>query len=198
MAVLWLWSTIKKRPLPRKIGIGVAIFFLVGAFFQAWRDQYRSTNAMHKKLAELTTPVLRGEIGHVSFGLGGKNNQDVIMIVELKIKNTGAPTAIDSPLALVRLHSGRVVRMENLDPPKKEIITKDIQGGTMSFPTTAYLPFAGTKPIPTGGILAGFVFGRLRDVALNEVHELPLVVGLEFADAYGNPHKLTRQLTSIK
>ena len=43
VALLWFWSTIKQRPISRKIGTALAIIFLCLAVFNAWREQYIKT-----------------------------------------------------------------------------------------------------------------------------------------------------------
>ncbi len=43
VAVVGLWSTVKKITVPRKYGIALALGFLFFAFFNAWRDQYLKT-----------------------------------------------------------------------------------------------------------------------------------------------------------
>jgi hypothetical protein len=40
VALVWLWSTISTTPPSRPAGIGLAIFFLIMAFFNAWRKLF--------------------------------------------------------------------------------------------------------------------------------------------------------------
>ncbi|HEX4920517.1 MAG TPA: hypothetical protein VFV92_07230 [Candidatus Bathyarchaeia archaeon] len=45
IALLWLYySVIRQSSMPRKVGIVVALLFLMFATFNAWREQYRKNN----------------------------------------------------------------------------------------------------------------------------------------------------------
>src|SRR5438128_12641043 len=50
VAVVALWHLIKNRPVPRKLGIGLAIFFFFLSFFKAWQDQYHIGNELQERL----------------------------------------------------------------------------------------------------------------------------------------------------
>jgi len=50
VALIALWSLLRSRPLPRRFGVSVAIFFLFFGIFKAWRDQYHYTIDLQSKL----------------------------------------------------------------------------------------------------------------------------------------------------
>lgn len=50
VALVWLWSTVFSIPISRHAGIGLAIFFLVMAFFNAWRKQFRLRLQLQKNI----------------------------------------------------------------------------------------------------------------------------------------------------
>jgi hypothetical protein len=59
VALVWLWSTLRQKPPSRNVGIGLAIFFLFFAFFNAWRDQYvKVLNQI--TFIQITSPALAG------------------------------------------------------------------------------------------------------------------------------------------
>lgn len=50
VALVWLWSTVFSIPVSRRTGIGLAVFFLVMAFFNAWRKQFRQRLDLQKDI----------------------------------------------------------------------------------------------------------------------------------------------------
>ena len=50
VALVTLWHTLRGKPIPRKLGIGLAAFFLLLSFFKAWRDQYQRANSLQSQL----------------------------------------------------------------------------------------------------------------------------------------------------
>jgi len=64
VALLWLWSTLKQQTVPRRVGIAVAVFFLLLAIFNAWRDQHHQVIDLTNRLLD-STPGLSGVINYV-------------------------------------------------------------------------------------------------------------------------------------
>ncbi|MFZ0913198.1 MAG: hypothetical protein WBQ76_03370 [Candidatus Korobacteraceae bacterium] len=186
------------KPTPRWIILTVAALCFFCAAARVWTAEHRKRLAAEQRLAELTKPKISGGIGNVTFGPAGSGNRDVVVLLEVVVYNTGAPTAIDNIAAVMKLRSGRTVRMEHLEPPKQGITAKGMAGqGNLWFPTDKYLPFAASKPIPTGGSLPGFVFGRFQGVTINEIHDALPEIEFTFNDVYGGSYTFTKQLQSI-
>ena len=195
VALLWFWSALKQQPLSRRLSIALAVGFLAFAVFSAWREQYRARLRSDAELQRMTRPVLSGEIGPVTFGPAGDLNQNAIILIPAKIANLGAPSAIDNISAGVKLKSGRTVEVTPLDPPREGIRALGIDGSDQFFQTSDYLPRVGAKPIPTGGLLPGFVYGLLNGVTSKELVDFPITVVIQFYDVYGNRVMLTREIT---
>ena len=165
-----------KRQVSWKADIAILLVFLFFACFQAWRDEHRKAINTQAEIERLAKPILTGSIGEVTFGPAGEHNENLIAIIEAKIVNAGAPSALDNIASVVQLKTGRVVQLIPLDPPKVGITAKGLNGTSMFFQISDYLPRAGLKPIPTGGILTGFLFGLLRDMTPQDT-EFPMTVG---------------------
>jgi hypothetical protein len=175
-----------------------AIACLLYGFFVVWRDEYRLTlnrdaeiSVKDAELAKLRKPIIGGDIGNVTFGSIDASSETVI--IEAKITNTGAPTAIDNLAAAITLRSGKVIPVIPLDVPRD-----GLRSGSKFFQTTDYLPRAGARPIPAGGILPGFVFGLLRGASIKDLQDFPVTVALRFNDIYGNEIIIEKALTKIE
>jgi hypothetical protein len=59
MAIVAFWHLLKNRPVPRKLGIGLAIFFFVLSFFKAWQDQYRRAGDLQARLNMKNAPEVQ-------------------------------------------------------------------------------------------------------------------------------------------
>ena len=46
VALLWFWSTLRQRTLPTKLGLLLAVGFLIVAVFNAWRAQKQSVDSV--------------------------------------------------------------------------------------------------------------------------------------------------------
>ncbi len=53
VALVALWSTLRQKPVPRKLGVVLAIVFLLLAFFHAWRDQLNQKRDLFAKLDDI-------------------------------------------------------------------------------------------------------------------------------------------------
>jgi len=108
VALIWLWSTLKQIPVSRKLGIGLALIFLLFAFFNAWRTQYLKTH-----------PGLRLEI--VQLGTAnGQTPNDSRILIWAALANRGEPTTADSWELFINVPNQLPLKAETLylDPTR--------------------------------------------------------------------------------
>jgi len=57
VALVALWTTLRQKPIPRKLGVVLAILFLFLAFFHAWRKQLNSKRGLSSDIDRLQTEL---------------------------------------------------------------------------------------------------------------------------------------------
>lgn len=85
IAFFWLWSTITRKAVPRRLGISLAFIFLFFAVFTAWRKEYLKTR-----------PGLKLQIDGLGVGYSTKiGPTQTRAILWVSISNNGPPTIAD-------------------------------------------------------------------------------------------------------
>jgi len=202
VALIWLWSTAKQKTIPRPVGFGVAIFFLVCAFFNAWIVQYHDAEALREEIKKVNserTPNFTGEIESISSAPSGTNNQDSIIFIFARVRNTGSPSVADHWNATVVLKSGKILELKDIVIPKHPVIFRMPSGMRMSLSFDDYLPIkAVNHPIPTGGECDGFFWGLAQGAAQQEVMDVGAIAKLNFSDVTGKAYELTIRMSGHK
>ncbi len=101
VGVAYLW---RGMPIPRRIGLGLAIAFFAIAIFNAWRDEYRSKMAAETRLEGLTKPRIVPEIVQSNWH-EVQGETSVVLVVS--VKNLGAPSIVDAYFLTATLNDGR-------------------------------------------------------------------------------------------
>jgi hypothetical protein len=191
VALLWLWSTLKQKPTPRLLAIGVAILFLLSAFFNAWRSQYDARNAVEKdkqaaleKFKALTIPNLSGDIDFVALA---PEQDGCLVTLTIEITNKGAPSIARGFSIQIVTPSGKSFNGEPLPPPTQPI--KLYSGAATSsadhltLDNADFLPRkAVSQPIATGGAVSGFVQTLFMGITREEALVPGTVINVRFKD----------------
>jgi len=161
VACLGLWSVLRNQQMPRAVAIGIAIFFLFAAFFNAWRVQHREVISLNSQIDLLSKPNFEISQGsfitcdmQLSFSSGLKTYPSVF--ATLSILNHGAPSVAINWRMTATFPDGskKLGRAYNPTAP----LNFDFGKGPLSFPPDQSLFKRGmSAPITTGALAGGFV-----------------------------------------
>jgi hypothetical protein len=183
VALLWLWSTLKQKNIPRSWGIAVAIFFLAVSTFNAWREQHQAARTEHEArlhAEDISHPNLRAEIIQSSIGNVKEFGEQTGVVVWVRISNTGAPSvALDYQLKLETLQGSKLLggmqelplAMHFLD---RGVQIRDAQKSSLADKTAE-------NPIQTGASQTGLLF-FLFPQRLEEIRSSLKKIKVSFAD----------------
>lgn len=160
----------------------VAIAFILSAVTVIWTRGKEIEN-LHAALVK-SKPDLSGAIERISVGPAKDSPDDSLCFIFAKIKNKGTPSSIDNVRVSVILASGRKIVATPLQPPVGNFtITQN--GNATVLPAERNLVSVGFNPIPTGGLIDGFLCALLRGVPINEANKGIPGVELSFDDING-------------
>jgi hypothetical protein len=166
MALLWLWSMLKTQPIPRKVGIGVALLFLLLAFFNAWRDQYDRVAKLTGQI-DKDRPDFIGEIDQITFGDSPETGGSSAFVLVTLI-NKGSPSVVDGFAATVDTGEHHIENRATwinagltLYGPNKTVIAK--------FQEDDNLVAKINTPIPQGGRVRGWLFYNFKGVSSSQL-----------------------------
>jgi hypothetical protein len=91
VATLGLWSTVRQIPISRKIGIVAALFFLLVAFFHAWREQRDAAVSARVQLEAESKPSIALEVTQM---LSAEFQDGTQAFIAVDVRNSAAPSAI--------------------------------------------------------------------------------------------------------
>jgi hypothetical protein len=147
VALVSLWSLLRKIPPSKKFGVVLALVFLFVALFNAWRDQYvRSHPALVLKIDQN--------------GVGVNPDGEVVIFIQASIFNRGAPTILRDWSLFVTPPGKAEIRAENHLITKESPIVFHEASGTVTFDPEDTLYYKTTSPVVSGGQTSGvLVFG---------------------------------------
>lgn len=198
--LIYIIEKILRQPLSWKILKWVAVSFLIFAFFNIWRDQYRAsekasaeTAAVQKQLDALSKPIISGEAGPIAASYSGEKKENCLLTLLVHIRNLGAPTGIENP-SLVITKDGKIYRTEFLPPSNASLYSGNTETGpsvTLRIENHLF-PKAMHNPIMTNVAidpwLQAVIFGLTRD----ELDSKGTIISLSFHEvATGTKHTLT-------
>jgi hypothetical protein len=161
----------------------VFIGFVLSAMIVIWT---RGDTIEQLRVAlDKSKPDLSGAVERLSVGPAKDSPNDSLIIILAKIKNKSAPSSIDHLKAAVILASGRRVVVTPLQPPVGNFTLTDANGNATVLPPEKNLVSAGSTPVPTGGLLDGYVCGLLQGVPISEANKGIPGVQLSFDDITG-------------
>jgi hypothetical protein len=200
VATVWLWSTLKQVPISRKVGILLAVMFLVFAFFNAWREQHHEALEKQQKLDALTLPILTADIFVAISRIGG-NGGDTLMTVAGLIKNQGAPTVLDKWGVDIKFSDGRLLHGKLLLAPSPiDTLTLDDSKGhnpPMVLSGAKYWPSATrSQPIATGGGGDGWINALFPNLSADEVEQKKATIILTCRDVNGKEWPLQHTISA--
>lgn len=191
--------------------IGLAIGFLMVSAYLAWRDQVDKTiqaqnnvATLQSELNKLTIPNFRAEVGtvmnfRVSPKIGNQGKSTTVILAEMTIINTGAPSVAEGFSILVKLPNGEVHRGQLIAPPaegKDIVINSNNHGMDLRFSRSHYLPLsAGDQPIPTGGGVTGFVWFAIPNVEQERLKDGGATI--MFKDVAGKTYSAELSMTRL-
>jgi hypothetical protein len=179
VALLWLWSIIKQQSIPRYVAIGVALAFLLCAFFNAWRTEYRKTHPGF---------VLEFQQGYAN---AMSDRPGVFVFLQAVLYNRGLPSVADhwSLHIVPPSHAALDVTpvLTTSDMPIRYNSWQFSPNDSLYYKTTV-------TPIPSGGEVSGILVFLLPDKKLEEVGVAGTELTLSCRDAFGNKIKAQTSL----
>lgn len=91
VALVSLWSTLKQKTIPRKLGVVLGVIFLFLAFFNAWRDQRHSAMDTQKQVDYLSRPEFVVESENQASSC---SNALTTIFLAVRITNHGTDSAV--------------------------------------------------------------------------------------------------------
>lgn len=204
IAILGIYERVTQKTISLRVFIVGVLAFLLVAFFMAWRTEYHKASNAEVDLDTLrnaNTPRLVAEYDNVYIAPAGPGDQDCLITITGRIKNSGAPSItqdwfeelnVDGVVTrgtIVRYRPGQTITIMGTD--KEPIETLD---SSRLWPHTSY-----DDPIPTGGAKAGFIQAVFRGVSSERAIKSNAMVTLVFHDMRGDAVSLEHKLakTSI-
>jgi hypothetical protein len=184
VALVWLWGTLNKVPVSRKIGLGLALIFLVMALFKAWRDQYMK----NKSGLSLRIDQIR-----VSDPVSSVNGVPVFVVANLS--NRGTPSQADGwhleislpnvkekvRVAYVTIKEGSLIMEGKFRIPGSESLDRKVFG----------------EPIPTGKKVRGILCFSALGVQKSAVISPGVLLTLSCKDIAGNTLRAKHRMKGI-
>ncbi len=189
IALLWLWSALKQRPLPRRLVLGLAAAFLVFAFFNAWREQYQRSH-----------PGLSLEIDSVMVGYEDQSPESSKWLIIASVANNGSPSVADqwklSVLAPGWNHEAS--QPFSLIAPNEPVRFNYEEGDSLVYSQDDAL-YGKTMPQPlaTGSKQTGLLMFLFPGLSKSVVTQKGTIVTLECRDVASNRIKTTRTLQGV-
>jgi hypothetical protein len=146
-----------------------------------------------QRLTNLTIPKLKGEIYGFTVAPAGKNNQDSLLALHsVTIKNTGAPSIADHFQLVIKVGNREVEAiLFGLDPEVKIHLTAGTDNHRAMTLTgkDELRSKAMSQPIPTNGAipLPNFLIGIIHGLSKEDVQQKGNKLVLRFQDINGTP-----------
>ncbi|HWW97907.1 MAG TPA: hypothetical protein VNY74_09420 [Edaphobacter sp.] len=194
VALLWLFSTVKEVSIPRKIGIGVALFFLFCAFFNAWRDQLHEKQKLESNLAG-NRPRLRGEIYQVAIGESSDHTQTIV-VLWVTIYNSGLPSIAEKYHLSFSTSDGVIKGQQSMLPPKGVVFAGS---GSQIDDADKYslVDATATNPVVSGASKAGLLMFTFPPNNREILNQNLKGIKLTFVDIDGNTYQAQSTLDRI-
>jgi hypothetical protein len=176
------------------VTFALAIIFFVPASYLAWKDEHEARIATENKLNSLTKPDF--ELEPASWAIGGGMDGDSIAtaFITLSILNHGAPSAVTKWRMKIKPSNGREVYGEPWLTPGE--ITLPVNNRNVPFTANQSLFVSASRlPIPTGGLVGGFVVFRFPDISKAELDDSKGVGVVIVEDSLHHPYEVSVPLT---
>jgi hypothetical protein len=193
VALVWLWSTLKQKPVPRKIGVILAIVFLFVAFFNAWLDQKKKAYQAELELKTKYTPQLKGEIVYWASGKIERLNNRTAAMVWCSISNIGMQSIANDWHLYLDFPDGKHTEGQGSFVTKKTTFPTP-KGDRIVYQEDALYNKALT-PIPTGGQINGVLLFEFPDLSVQDLLIQNVKVTLTFKDVSGKSYECFFVLT---
>jgi hypothetical protein len=180
VALLGLWATVKQKPLPRRIGIASALFFLAGASFNAWEDQRKLVKGSESDLSLARTQLAQEEDHSrpkltlsIDSAMSGALAPEKLVLITVfaSISNSpvGAPSiAEDWNLEVTDVSSKQKIKSESVMVPKT--LTYENVGGRRSIQIPGEALYEKTMtPIAAGAKVRGLLIFRIPGMKLGKL-----------------------------
>jgi hypothetical protein len=207
VATFWLYFVWKDKPMPRAIGFILAGAFLLMAFFKAWREQKQTVaqrdlqiTMFQKQIDSLTKPDFELTAGtfvistlkrHWPTGKGatGKRTDEVIF-VPLSILNHGAPSVVSKFRMSVSFQGGETVQGIPLVMADSIVLPPPNSAPITFTPDQSLFKKAVAQPIPTGGIVGGFVLFLFPEEFNEQLRSAGTVISIVLEDSVHREYKV--------
>ena len=157
-----------------KVSVGLAVFFLLFASYQAWNDEYTKTH-----------PGLQLTIDYITTSTTGVNDGAVLLEASV---NVGSPSIADQWLLEFIPTEGKpttvVPTVIHQDEPLR--IENPSGRGFLFNPKDVLYEKTGTSPIQTGGKQTGILIFFFKGIPQSRISMKGVKYVLSCQDAYGN------------
>jgi hypothetical protein len=171
--VLFLFERLRRWTMPKLWYILFFIaFFMVGASFIVWRQEFHKRTDLERRLEEENQPKLKARITFEVVTSVGINNKDSLLALWVEILNTGAPSIAKDFKVSIKYHQkqfeGTIIKFSG---NQKEItFTGKTEQETVVWNTVDFLPDkAKSQPVPQGGAVEGYLILLVKDIKQSEI-----------------------------
>jgi hypothetical protein len=175
VALVALYTLVKEVPIPKKVGIAIALFFLLLAIFTAWRNEYLKTRPGLIVTVRQIGAMTDGEYSRlfVITSVSNRGSASVADGWELRVKRAGSKTwgSWTAPY---------------LFEPNRPIIIEQRGVVRKYSPNDALYLKAGDKPIENGGRVTGFLAFRVPAITQQQAMQDGVEYELRCEDVSGN------------
>jgi hypothetical protein len=175
----------------------VFIAFISSAAY-LWFVERKKVRELEKERKE-NAPKLSAEIKYCCLSECGLYDEDLMVVLYLTIKNSGAPSVVDNFELFVRSGPEDVVGISRSLTPGSYISTSSalLTDDRIELTPDIYLPTMGLQnPIPYGGAITGYYSAIIYDTKSGDI-SFDSVIGVIFHDVAGKEYRIEQAKLDI-
>ena len=200
---IWFWEHQSGRNVTGKVFIVVLGGFLIWAMFMAWRDQrvlaVTSTASFDSKCAELdaerarNTPDLHAQIDEIAMGTDPEHPNGTAVFLTVSVRNLGAPSVAEQWHFDVTIPGKGVFRGWGIHT-LGSFVFQHSSGEPLLFKGSEAIQEKTAIPIPTGGMVRGFLLGIIQGVLKDQAFHEGTKIEVFYADVKGTELRTERTM----
>lgn len=196
MALLWVWTTLRQIPISKRFGAALTVFFLLLAFYNAWRQQKHEAEAARASLEERYRPKLDCRFEQWFLSEMKDHPNRTLVTIQLTLKNSGAPSLVESWGLDIRMPDGKIIHGHGAVFPNSPFFEFGSSAG--GYPIKLYRGDSlfikdANDPIATGAKRAGWVLFEF-EVPKDVLNNPDAIMNVNFSDVDGTKHTFNQIL----